>query len=108
MFELAILDDYQRIALSLADWEPLRDRVNITVFDQALGADAAAKLAPFDIVCMMRERTPFAAALFQALPKLKFMTLTAAARRRSTWRRRPRTASSSATPAMAASRRPRN
>ena len=76
MFELAILDDYQRIALSLADWEPLKDRVNITVFDQALGADAAAKLAPFDIVCMMRERTPFPASLFQALPKLKFMTLT--------------------------------
>lgn len=76
MFELAILDDYQRIALSLADWEPLRDRVNITVFDQALGPDAAAKLAPFDIVCMMRERTPFPAALFEALPKLKFMTLT--------------------------------
>jgi phosphoglycerate dehydrogenase-like enzyme len=78
MLELAILDDYQGIALSLADWAPLRDRVNITVFDQALGADAAAKLAPFDIVCMMRERTPFPASLFAALPKLKFMTLTGA------------------------------
>ena len=78
MLELAILDDYQRIALSLADWGPLRDRVNITVFDQPLGPDAAARLAPFDIVCMMRERTPFPAALFAALPKLKFMTLTGA------------------------------
>lgn len=76
MFELAILDDYQRVALSLADWASLGDRVNITVFDRALGSDAAAKLAPFDIVCLMRERTPFPAALFQALPKLKFMTLT--------------------------------
>jgi len=76
MLELAILDDYQGVALSLGDWAPLRDRVNITVFDQALGADAAAKLAPFDIVCLMRERTPFPAALFAALPNLKFMTLT--------------------------------
>ncbi|HEV2673500.1 MAG TPA: D-2-hydroxyacid dehydrogenase family protein [Aliidongia sp.] len=78
MLELAILDDYQRVALSLADWDRLRDRVRITVFDQALGADAAARLAPFDIVCMMRERTPFPRALFEALPKLKFMTLTGA------------------------------
>jgi len=78
MLELAILDDYQGVALDLADWAPLRDRVRITVFDQALGADAAARLAPFDIVCLMRERTPFPAALFAALPKLKFMTLTGA------------------------------
>lgn len=78
MLELAILDDYQRVALSLADWDSLRDRVRITVFDQALGAEAAARLAPFDIVCMMRERTPFPRAMFEALPKLKFMTLTGA------------------------------
>jgi phosphoglycerate dehydrogenase-like enzyme len=78
MFELAILDDYQNVALTLADWGPLKDRVNITVFDKALGADAATALKPFDIVCMMRERTPFPAAMFQALPKLKFMTLTGA------------------------------
>jgi len=78
MLELAILDDYQGVALSLADWAPLRDRVNITVFDQALGPDAAARLAPFDIVCLMRERTPFPAALFAALPTLKVMTLTGA------------------------------
>jgi phosphoglycerate dehydrogenase-like enzyme len=76
MLELAILDDYQRVALSLADWNSLRDQVRITVFDQPLGADAAAKLAPFDIVCMMRERTPFPRTLIEALPKLKLMTLT--------------------------------
>ena len=78
MFELAILDDYQNVALSLADWDRIRDRVNITVIDRALGADAAVALAPFDIVCLMRERTPFPAMLFQTLPKLKFMTLTGA------------------------------
>ena len=78
MFELAILDDYQRVALDLADWAPLRDRVKVTVFDRALGPDAAKTLAPFDIVCLMRERTPFPAGLFEQLPKLKFMTLTGA------------------------------
>jgi phosphoglycerate dehydrogenase-like enzyme len=76
MLELAILDDYQRIALSLADWDSLKDRVRITVFDRPLGADAATLLAPFDILCLMRERTPFPRTLFEALPKLKFMTLT--------------------------------
>jgi phosphoglycerate dehydrogenase-like enzyme len=76
MLELAILDDYQRVALSSADWNGLRDKVRITVFDQPLGADAAAKLAPFDIICLMRERTPFGRTLIEALPKLKFLTLT--------------------------------
>jgi phosphoglycerate dehydrogenase-like enzyme len=78
MFELAILDDYQRTALSLADWDSLKDRVRITVFDRPLGADAAKLLAPFDILCLMRERTPFPRSLFEQLPKLKFMTLTGA------------------------------
>jgi len=78
MFELAILDDYQRIALSLADWDSLKDRVRITVFDRPLGADAARLLAPFDILCLMRERTPFPRALIEALPRLQFMTLTGA------------------------------
>ena len=78
MLELAILDDYQRVALSLADWGSLKDRVRITVFDRPLGADAATLLAPFDILCLMRERTPFPRSLIQQLPRLKFMTLTGA------------------------------
>jgi phosphoglycerate dehydrogenase-like enzyme len=78
MFELAILNDYQRVALSTADWGPVREHANITVFDRAFDnlADAQAALAPFDIVCLMRERTAFPRALIEALPRLKLITLT--------------------------------
>jgi phosphoglycerate dehydrogenase-like enzyme len=76
--KLAILDDYQRVALEMADWSRLRDLVEITVFDRYLGAeDAVAEaLAAFEIVCIMRERTPFPATLFERLPKLKLLVTT--------------------------------
>ncbi len=58
--KLAILDDYQNIALKMADWSPLRDRVSIEVFsDHISDPDRLVdRLLPFDIVCVMRERTP--------------------------------------------------
>src|SRR2546427_7824498 len=74
--KLAILDDYQRVALKSADW----DRLNLdkTVFHEAFNSidDAARKLAPFDILCLMRERTAFPRALIERLPNLKFISLT--------------------------------
>jgi phosphoglycerate dehydrogenase-like enzyme len=77
--KLAILDDYQRLALEYADWKSLKG-VEVVVFDKAFSSldDAAAKLAPFDIVCLMRERTAFPRALIEKLPKLKFVSLTGA------------------------------
>jgi phosphoglycerate dehydrogenase-like enzyme len=77
--KLAILDDYQRLALGVADWARLRKRgIEITVFNAAFASadEAAAQLAPFDILCLMRERTPFPRTLIERLPNLKFMTLT--------------------------------
>ncbi len=77
--KLAILDDYQRLALRLAEWDRLKTRgVEITVFHDAFasGDAAAAKLAPFDILCLMRERTPFPRTLIERLPNLKFIALT--------------------------------
>ena len=76
--KLAILDDYQQVALEMADWSPLRDAVEITVFDRHLGAlDAVADaLREFEIVCVMRERTPFPAALLERLPKLRLLVTT--------------------------------
>ena len=77
--KLAILDDYQALALRVADWDRLKQRgVEITVFTEAFASldDAAAKLAPFDILCLMRERTAFPRALIERLPRLKFMVLT--------------------------------
>lgn len=71
----AILDDYQNVALRMADWSALSDRLDIEVFDQPFGSvdETAAALHDFTIVCAMRERTPFPAALFPALPKLKLL-----------------------------------
>lgn len=70
----AILDDYQNVALDLADWRSLTD-VEITVFDQpfADSAAAVAALQDFDIVCAMRERTSFSAKVITALPRLKLL-----------------------------------
>jgi D-3-phosphoglycerate dehydrogenase len=69
----AILDDYMNLTLQMADWSKLGDRVDITVFNQpfASGEAATAALKDFEIICAMRERTPFPRAVFAALPNLK-------------------------------------
>ena len=74
--KLAILDDYQQVARKYADWSKLKG-VELTVFDKPL-QDAKKELAPFDVVCLMRERTPFGRALIDKLPNLKFVSLTGA------------------------------
>jgi D-3-phosphoglycerate dehydrogenase len=77
--KLAILDDYQKVALRSADWDALRKKgIEITVFHEAFASqdEAATQLAPFDILCLMRERTAFPRALLERLPNLKFVSLT--------------------------------
>lgn len=77
--KLAILDDYQNVALQSADWDALRKKgIEITVFHEAFSSldEAAEKLQPFEILCPMRERTAFPRALLERLPKLKFVSLT--------------------------------
>jgi phosphoglycerate dehydrogenase-like enzyme len=77
--KLAVLDDYQQLALKSADWERLRRRgVDVEVFTEAFkdSADAGGRLAAFDVLVLMRERTPFPAALLGKLPNLKFMSMT--------------------------------
>jgi phosphoglycerate dehydrogenase-like enzyme len=71
----AILDDYLNLALSVADWSKVKDRVDLTVFNQPFASpDAAADaLKDFEIICAMRERTPFARAMFARLPNLKLL-----------------------------------
>lgn len=79
--KLALLDDYQKVALRLADWDRLRKRgIDITVFNEPFASvdDAAQKLAPFEILGLLRERTAFPRALIEKLPNLKFMVLTGA------------------------------
>lgn len=79
--KLALLDDYQKVAMRMADWDRVKKRgVEITVFHDAFTSvdDAAKKLAPFDMLCLLRERTAFPKELFDKLPNLKFMVLTGA------------------------------
>jgi len=79
--KLALLDDYQKVALRLADWERLRKRgIEITAFHEPFSSvdDAAQKLAPFEILGLLRERTAFPRALIEKLPNLEFMVLTGA------------------------------
>jgi phosphoglycerate dehydrogenase-like enzyme len=71
----AILDDYLNLALGTADWSKISDRVDVTAFNQPFASTeaAASALKDFEIICAMRERTPFPRTLFAALPKLKLL-----------------------------------
>ena len=67
MSRIAVLDDYQGVALDMADWSQVSAQAEVVVFnDHISDADAVAdRLRGFDIVCAMRERTPF----FRGLPR---------------------------------------
>src|SRR5262244_3163352 len=75
---IAILDDYQNVALKMADWSALATRAEIAVFDDHIADPEALveRLAPFDIVCVMRERTPLPREVLQRLPRLKLIAST--------------------------------
>jgi phosphoglycerate dehydrogenase-like enzyme len=72
---VALLDDYQGVALRMADWAALPAGVQVTAFrDHLANPDAlVARLAEFDIVMAMRERTPFSRALLERLPRLRLL-----------------------------------
>jgi phosphoglycerate dehydrogenase-like enzyme len=71
----AILDDYLKLSLGVADWSKVEDRVDVTVFREPFASpDAAASaLKDFGIICAMRERTPFPRTMFERLPTLKLL-----------------------------------
>ncbi|KIP12502.1 hypothetical protein PHLGIDRAFT_97866 [Phlebiopsis gigantea 11061_1 CR5-6] len=75
---VAVLDDYQRVALTFADWSPLHGRVKVDVFTETLHDEDALveRLKPYAIICAMRERTKFPASLLDRLPNLKFIATT--------------------------------
>jgi phosphoglycerate dehydrogenase-like enzyme len=75
MLRCAVLDDYQDAARRYADWSRLAGRVELTVFGEHFGSEdeVAAALEAFEIVVIMRERTPFAAGLLERLPKLRLL-----------------------------------
>jgi phosphoglycerate dehydrogenase-like enzyme len=76
MIKIAILDDYAKVALQLADWSALDGKAEITVFEQHLTEDeAAVALKPFDVLCTVRERMSLPRNLFERLPNLKLITI---------------------------------
>src|SRR5437879_11368214 len=77
-YKIAVLDDYQQVALESADWSVLRDRADIAVFQNHLADPDALieRLLPFDVVCAMRERTPLPRNVIQRLPNLKLIAST--------------------------------
>jgi hypothetical protein len=70
MIRIAILDDYQNVSLKMADWSPLAGRAAITVFNDHLSnfEEIIERLLAFDVVCVMRERTPLPATSLSAFP----------------------------------------
>jgi phosphoglycerate dehydrogenase-like enzyme len=73
--KVAILDDYQNVALTMADWSGVSKHARIDVFnDHLANLDAvAARLEPYQVVAVMRERTPLRRELLERLPNLKMI-----------------------------------
>jgi phosphoglycerate dehydrogenase-like enzyme len=76
--KIAIIDDWQDVARTSADWSRLATRAELIFFTDAFGSedDAARALAAFDIVLTMRERTAFPESLIRRLPKLRMIGIT--------------------------------
>ena len=74
----AILDDYQNVALTMADWSKVTDDIDVKVFNHHFGSadDVVSALQGFAIVCAMRERTAFPRAVIERLPDLKLLITT--------------------------------
>ena len=68
--KVAILDDYQNVALRMADWSSVASRAEITVFNDHVADPEAVieRLTPFDVICVMRERTPLSREIIERLP----------------------------------------
>jgi phosphoglycerate dehydrogenase-like enzyme len=76
MIRIALLDDYQNVAMKFAEWGRLPEGVSVESFTKVLGStDAAAKaLKPFEVVMALRERTAFPRELLERLPALRLLT----------------------------------
>ncbi len=76
--KVAVLDDYQGIALEMADWSVLNGKADVAVFRDHLSdqAQIVDRLQSFDVVCVMRERTPLPRSILEQLPNLKLICST--------------------------------
>jgi phosphoglycerate dehydrogenase-like enzyme len=78
LVQIAVLDDYQGVALIYADWSALKQKAEVTVFrDHLFDPNAVVeRLKPFGVLCVMRERTPLTRAILEQLPNLKLICST--------------------------------
>ncbi len=83
MLRVAILDDYARVASNMADWSPLDGRCRIDVINRALAVpdEAAEVLAPYHVLCHLRERTAMPRALIERLANVRLVTISGAEHR---------------------------
>jgi phosphoglycerate dehydrogenase-like enzyme len=74
----AILDDYQQVALTIADWSSISEQVDVECFNRHVTDEdeLISMLSHFEIIVIMRERTPFPGTLFARLPRLKLLITT--------------------------------
>jgi phosphoglycerate dehydrogenase-like enzyme len=77
---VAVLDDYQNVAADCTDWSVLGPDVQVDFFHDHLVEhdEIVARLVDYDVVVLMRERTPVRADLVQALPNLRLLVTTGA------------------------------
>ena len=80
MHHIAVLDDYQYVAATYANWSLLSEPVEVVEFAENIGDPdtLVRRLQPFDVIVAMRERTPFPRRLLERLPNLKLLVTTGA------------------------------
>ena len=76
--KIAVLDDYQGVALQMADWSGVAARAQLDIYNDHLADndDVVRRLLPYDIVCVMRERTPLRREVIERLPNMKLIAST--------------------------------
>ena len=73
--KVAVLDDYQNITHKFANWSSLKNQIELSIINKYIGADTDLidKLIDFEVLCLMRERTPLPEKLISKLPNLKLV-----------------------------------
>ena len=73
--KVAVLDDYQNVTHHFANWRTLSDRIELKIFNEYIGNDSnlSKKIFDYDVLCLMRERTPLTKTLINKLPNLKLV-----------------------------------
>ena len=76
--KIAVLDDYAGKSATFADWSRVKAKASVEVFENPLVVpdEAARVLAPFEVICLIRERMPVPRALIEKLPNLKMIVTT--------------------------------